>query len=294
MKIILTGGSGFLGKILLDKLSKQYEVITLGRGQSNELKADLSKEIPDLPSCDLIIHAAGKAHVVPKTEKEVKEFFKVNLQGTQNLLAGLKDLPKTFIFISSVSVYGLEEGEFISEHHPLSGTTPYAKSKIEAEKLVINWGEKNKVPVLILRLPLIVGKDAPGNLGAMVKAIQKGYYRRIGEGKARKSMVLAQDLAAFLPKWTGNSGIYNLTDGDHPTMAQLDDYLSQYLGRKVKSLPVWVLRALAKVGDIFSFFPFNTARLEKLEFSLTFSDEKARKELGWAPHPIIGNFDPRT
>lgn len=294
MKIILTGASGFLGKTLLSSLNSEFEVISVGRDKSNLIKADLSNEVPTLPYCDLIIHAAGKAHVVPKTDAEAAEFSKVNVQGTENLLSGITQLPKSLVFISSVSVYGLEQGEMISEDAPLLGSTPYAKSKILAEKLVMEWGERNKIPVLILRLPLIVGKNAPGNLGAMIRAIQRGYYRRIGQGKARKSMVLAQDIASFLPKWTGKSGIFNLTDGHHPSMSQLDDYLAQFFGKKIKSLPIGLLRLLAKIGDYFFLFPFNSSRLSKLELSLTFSDIKAQQELGWSPHSVIGHFNPKS
>lgn len=292
MKIILTGASGFLGKILFSSLCREHEVISLGRGKTNKVVADLSNEIPKLPSCDLIIHAAGKAHQVPKTDGEAAEFYHVNFQGTQHLLMGITELPKSLIFISTVSVYGLEQGEMINEDAPLLGSAPYAKSKIEAEQLVLQWGEKNSVPVLVLRLPLIVGKDAPGNLGDMIRAIQRGYYRRIGEGRAHKSMVLAEDLASFLPTWTKKSGIFNLTDGVHPSMAQIDVYLAQFFGKKVKSLPIGLLRLLAKIGDVVSFFPLNSSRLSKLELSLTFSDAKAQRELGWRPRPVVGYFNP--
>jgi len=294
MKIILTGASGFLGKILFSSLCRDYEVISLGRGKNNKVIADLTIEVPKLPSCDLIIHAAGKAHVVPKSDEEAAEFYNVNFRGTQHLLMGITKLPKSLIFISSVSVYGLEQGEMINEDAPLMGSTPYAKSKIAAEQLVLEWGERNNVPVLVLRLPLIVGKNAPGNLGAIIRAIQRGYYRRIGQGNARKSMVLAQDLASFLPTWTKKSGIFNLTDGVHPAISQLDDYLAQFFGKKVKSLPIGLLRFLAKLGDSLSFFPFNSSRLSKLELSLTFSDFKAQRELGWNPRPVIGYFDPKS
>ncbi len=293
MKYLLTGGSGFLGAIIKDKLSPKHEVISLGRSISNDIIADLSKEKAILPKVDVLIHAAGKAHIVPKTESEKAEFFKVNVEGTRNLLASIQENPRTIIFISSVAVYGLEEGELVAEDHELKGETPYAESKVKAEKLVLDWGKKNGVNVLVLRLPLIVGQNAPGNLGAIIKAIRKGYYFRFGEGKAKKSMVLADDVADFINGYGDKSGIYNLTDGEDPTMAELDQYLSEKFDRKVKPFPMGPLRILAKVGDNLKFFPLNSYRLEKLQTSLTFSSQKAVNELGWKPKPVIGNFDPR-
>jgi nucleoside-diphosphate-sugar epimerase len=291
VKILLTGGTGFLGKILKKNLEANHEVITLGRQAQNQISVDLSRDYPQLPPADMIIHAAGKAHILPKSEAEKQEFWEVNLNGTANLLQSIKSLPQIFVFISTVAVYGLEEGTDIAENSPLLGDTPYAQSKIEAENLVRNWGTANQVKVLILRLPLLVGENPPGNLGAMIKAIRGGFYRRLGVGSARKSMVLVEDLALALPDWCDKSGTYNLTDGNHPTMAELDTQLATLLGKKVKTIPIWTLRVLAKIGDLIPVFPINSYRMKKLSTHLTFSDKKAQTELNWSPRPVLENLE---
>ncbi|MFC3880889.1 NAD-dependent epimerase/dehydratase family protein [Algoriphagus namhaensis] len=290
MKILLTGASGFLGSILLEELRKNHEVISLGRGDSNQIIADLAKEKPEIPEVDILIHSAGKAHSVPKTEAEKKEFFAVNFEGTKNLIEGIKNPPKQFVFISTVAVYGLEKGELITENHDLDAVSPYGKSKIMAEQLVESWAKREGINYLILRLPLVVGANPPGNLGAMIKAIRKGYYFRLGSAESKKSMVLAEDLAQQLLKWQGHSGIYNLTDGHDPKMKELEAYLSSQFGKSVKTFPEGPLNFFAKVGDRISAFPLNSYRLEKLKHSLTFSSEKAKHELGWEPRSVIGNF----
>src|SRR5690606_24129185 len=102
---------------------------------------------------------------------------------TRNLcraLEGLGNVPKSFIFISSVAVYGLQEGEGVGENHPLNGTTPYAESKILAESWLKQWAAENNVILSILRLPLIVGPNPPGNLGAMINGIKSRKYLSIG------------------------------------------------------------------------------------------------------------------
>jgi nucleoside-diphosphate-sugar epimerase len=127
------------------------------------------------------------------------EFFNVNVIGTSNFLESLSvSIPKQFVFISSVSVYGLIEGENIDESHPLLALDPYGKSKIEAEKLVKEWCKERNVICTILRLPLVVGVNPPGNLGTMLRAIKNGYYFNIAGGNANKSMVLASDISKFL------------------------------------------------------------------------------------------------
>jgi nucleoside-diphosphate-sugar epimerase len=212
----------------------------------------------------------------------------VNVSGTKHLLKGLEaEPPKTFVFISSVAVYGKDEGLNITEKHALTGTTPYAQSKIEAEAIVQAWGKMHSVSIVILRLPLISGANPPGNLAAMAKAISAGYYVRIGKGKARKSMVAAADVTTLLPSLLGKTGVYNLCDGLNPTLMEIEDHLAKQVNKSIKSLPYWTLKLAAKIGDMLSFFPLNTVRLAKLTSSLTFSDELARKELNWNPKPAL-------
>jgi len=293
MRILLTGASGFLGGYLLRELRQHHAVTTLGRAASNDTRCDLSLSVPVLPEVDMVVHAAGKAHVVPRTDAERKAFFDVNVKGTENLIRGLhasRRRPDTVVFFSTVAVYGLEHGLGIDEDSPARGGTPYADSKIQAEELLRAWGASTGVGVLILRIPLIAGTDAPGNLGAMTRAMRRGYYLRIGDGRARKSMVNASDLARFVPALQGLEGTYNLTDGHHPSLAELDTLIAEKLGRKVRSLPDRMADLLARLGDAVPAFPFNSYRLEKLRRELTFSDEKARRELGWSPRTVLETF----
>ena len=290
MKILLTGASGFLGGHLLKRLVQENKVVTLGRAAGNDIRCDLSTAIPMLPYSEMVVHAAGKAHVVPKTDAEAKAFWEVNLTGTQHLLRALEACPQkpaTIVFFSTVAVYGLDHGTDVDEGHPTIGGTPYADSKIAAESMLREWGATHGVGIVILRIPLISGAGAPGNLGAMWKAMKRGYYLRIGDGMARKSMVNASDLAALLPTLLGREGTYNLTDGLHPSLAELDSLMARRLGRKVRSIPDGIASILARVGDRIPGFPFNSYRYEKLKRHLTFSDVKARRELGWAPVPVL-------
>ena len=293
MKIVVTGASGFLGRYILNEL--EGEVHTLGRSRSNSIQCNLDSEVPILPEVDMVIHNAGWAHRVPKTPEQERRFYEVNLFGTQNLLKGFDSngtFPKAFVYISTVAVYGLSSGNLISEKNEVKPETPYARSKFEAELLLQKWAKKHQVNLTILRLPLIAGAiQTPGNLGAMIKAIQKGYYFRIGTGQARKSIVLAQDVARLLPRLNNSSGIFNLTDGVNPSIAQLEDYLGEFFGRKIRTIFPWFLKLAARVGDVIPVFPINSYRLEKLGESLTFDDSKARAELAWNPRPVIGNLD---
>ena len=294
MKILLTGSSGFLGKHIFSYLNQEYDIYTLSRTHSS-INCNLSVIQPTLPIVDIVIHSAGMAHILPKNKNEENAFFKVNVNGTQNLLNAL-DLavlkPRFFIFISSVAVYGLNSGENINEDYPLLANDSYGKSKIETERLVNEWCVKNGIICTILRLPLLVGTNPKGNLGAMIRGIKKGYYFNIAGGTAQKSMVLAYDVAHCILKVSEIGGIYNLTDGYHPNFNELSRIISLQLGRKfVPNMPLFFAKFFAKFGDLIGEkFPINSNKLSKIISPLTFDDSKARKAFGWNPSQVIAGF----
>jgi nucleoside-diphosphate-sugar epimerase len=294
MNCLLTGANGFLGKIISSQISKTNFVFSLSRYGSN-FNFSLEKQVPDFNlQFDLVIHAAGKAHIVSKTESEKQEFYNINVVGTKNLLEGLTKtgIPKYFVFISSVSVYGKDFGNDHDENTHLGALDPYGISKIEAERIVLDWCKQHNVVCTIFRLPLVVGINPPGNLKAMINGIKHGYYFNIGGGRAKKSMVLAEDVAKSIIDASSVGGVYNLTDGCHPSFDELSNHISIQLGKgKPMNMPIWLARTIAKFGDLLgSKAPLNTNILRKITSDLTFDDIKARKAFGWNPKPILEGF----
>lgn len=291
-KLLFTGGTGFLGKNVMPLLKERYDVTTCGITPDDMIKANFVSDIPELPEkYDIVLHACGKAHVVPKTDAEKKAFFDVNYQGTVNLCKGLEKvgLPKALVFISTVAVYGCDFGDMITEDHPLDGETPYAKSKIMAEEYLTEWCNNHNVVLGILRPSLLAGKNAPGNLGSMVKGVKKGYYMNIAGGKVIKSILMADDIARILPLVAEKGGVYNVCDTFQPTFGQISESVAKQLGKgKPINIPYWMAWCMAKVGDLLgNKAPINSYKLEKMTKSLTFSNEKARKELGWEPLDVL-------
>ncbi len=294
-RLLFTGGTGFLGKNVMPLLQKEYEVTTCGITPEDMIQANLAKVVPELPQqYDIVLHSAGKAHVVPKTEEEKQLFYDINYQGTVNLCKALEQVgvPKALVFISTVAVYGCEYGEMITEEHPLNGETPYAKSKIMAEEYLTKWCSEHGVTLGILRPSLLAGKNAPGNLGAMVNGMRNGFYMNIAGGKVIKSVLMAEDIARLLPLVAEKGGVYNVCDTRQPSFGELSISVARQLGkRKPISIPYWMAWCMAKVGDLLgSKAPINSYKLEKMTRSLTFSNEKARKELGWEPMDVLENY----
>jgi len=290
MRLLITGSNGFLGRSFVKAYKNKYDLVTLSR-KNADICVDLTKDdvLGELET-DIVIHAAGKAHSVPKTIEEEKEFYDVNLEGTKRLINSLKGV-KSFVFISSVAVYGLEKGIGIDESSTLNGNTPYAKSKILAEEMLTDWSKKKNVNLLILRLPLLASKNPPGNLGDMILAIKNKKYFSINSGKARRSVVLVDDIVDWLPDHFTSNGIYNLTDGDNPSFYDLEVLISkQLVVRRPFSIPLSVAKIIGIFGDILRLSIINSNRINKMTQDLTFSSEKAKDLLSWKPNLVKNNF----
>ena len=293
--ILFTGSNGFLGKNIIPILrGNNYKVTTLDL-QDADISCDISSVPPEInKKFDIVIHAAAKAHVMPKNRLDENDFFAVNLEGTKNLCNGLERFaaPKSIIFISTVAVYGLDSGEEITEDYPLNGSTPYAKSKVQAEKFLIKWCQEHKIKLSVLRPALFAGPSPPGNLGDMINMIKKSRYFSIAGGKARKSLLMVQDIAGLIPLLASRGGIFNVCDTYHPSFRELEMLIAGQAGKTVPlSIPGVVARAAAIIGDYsHGLIPLNSAKLDKILLPLTFSNEKLKSELGWEPLSVLDNF----
>lgn len=290
-RVLLTGSSGFLGRYIYNHLLDECDLYTLNRSGSS-FNVNLAEQVPDLRNYnfDSVIHLAGLTPHRKKNYLNNSMMTKVNYCGTNNLLKGI--IPaniKNIVFISSVSVYGLSSGNLIDENMPLNYNDSYGESKARAEELIINYCKINNIRYTILRLPLVIGQNSPGTIRSMAKAIRFGYYFNINHGDAKKSMVLASDVAKYILPAASIGGIYNLTDGYHPSMGEVSEKIALQLKKKyLPNMPIGLAKAFAKTGDYLGHsFPFNSKILEKAISYLTFDDTRARFAFGWQPKRII-------
>ncbi|MGC8667533.1 MAG: NAD-dependent epimerase/dehydratase family protein [Chthonomonadales bacterium] len=306
---LVTGGTGFLGSHVVPALQAAgCGVILLVPAWEQKVRSMVGRVpilIGDLAEgdvrlgaaeFDVVLHMAGLAHRTARREEDAALFHKVNAGGTYNLMRALeraKRVPKAFILVSTVAVYGLEAGELVTEDAQRAAADPYGASKREAEDAVMRWCAQFGVRCCILRLPLVAGRRPPGNLGAMVEALRRGRYFRIGNGEARRSMVWAEDVGRILPQAALVEGAYHLTDGWHPSFCELDAALAQAMGRRPpRSVPLAAAQLLARAADVAErlskrSLPLDTLKLTKMVSTLTFSDQKARNTLGWSPSGVL-------
>ena len=299
-RALVTGGLGFLGRHVVRGLEGAgWKVIVVDRAPGPAvITADLAEEAPRLGSKRLgaVFHLAGLAHRVPRSSEEAQEFFRVNVGGTGNLLRALDENGVdvgAVVLVSTVAVYGVECGELLDEGAPRIAADPYGASKRESEDRVAEWCEERGVRCGIVRLPLVVGADPPGNLGAMLRALRRRRYLGIGDGSARRSLVLASDVAKILPSVAERGGTYHLTDGVHPSFRELESALCAAMGRSTpRRIPLGLARAGGRLADavgglVGRDLPLSSRVVSKMTSTLTFADERARRELGWRPKPVV-------
>ncbi len=259
MKILVTGASGLVGGSIVEELLRNnFEVYALGGANSkaekfgevkNFFKADITEyenlaAIADLGDVDVIIHAAGLAHQFGGRKE--KEFWKVNVLGTENVARLAADLKvKHFILISSVAVYGIKLANLennnlrtykfgFTEEAECQPQGFYARSKLESEKAAQNICADNKIALTILRLTTVIGEEDKGNVARLIKAIDKRRFFWIGEGENFKSLIYKEDVAKACLKIlrkTAGTEIFNVT-ARPSTMKEIVSEIENNLGIK--------------------------------------------------------------
>ncbi len=173
MKIFITGSSGFIGGELIKHLSGIHEIVEydLEHGQNILDYDNLEKT---MRGCDVVVHLAAIRG--PDEDKTFPDYFKVNCQGTLNVVqAAVENNIKRIIYSSSTGYYGLERGvpyvkpikesnAVITQHLKVEDLDcrdcdiAYSTSKVIAEQILANYGLRKKIEVIILRLGPIGAK----------------------------------------------------------------------------------------------------------------------------------------
>lgn len=256
-------------------------VVTLGRGEHNDVRADLIREVPEIPGDVItVFHLVGSCFCPDPRG--------VNVSATRNLLAALDGKQvKNLVYFSSTEVYGRAEGENWSEADIVDPRTPVGYAKQAAEEMVREWCGARGVACTILRLPPVVGTGMKGPLGEMVKRIYRGSYHHIAGNEARISVVHAVDVARACVDLAGKDGVFNLTDGVNPTVHDLAEALSRRLkDKKIMTLSQKRAARWARFNDFIPGAWMNRGELRRMTTSLTFSGDKAIDALGYKPHSV--------
>lgn len=262
MKTIVTGGAGFIGSQLVDRLlGDGHEVTVLdnfstGRAENlahqqseRRLKvveadvADLAKILPYFQDADWVFHLAALADIVPSIQCPDK-YFHANVDGTFSVLeAARQSGVKRFVYAASSSCYGIPDKYPTPETAEIRPEYPYALTKYLGEQLVMHWGKVYKLSVVSLRFFNVYGPRSrtSGTYGAvfgvfLAQKLAGRPFTVVGDGTQTRDFTYVTDVAdAFI--CTAKSGIaneiFNVGSGDTYSV----NYLVELLGGEVIYIP---------------------------------------------------------
>lgn len=299
MKLLVTGTNGFVGRLLLQKLLDfpNIQLNLVIRKRANLLIDDRINYffIDDiatehswdqmLEGCDVVIHVAGRAHILKDTvANSLSEFRKINRDVTVNLAkqAAAKGV-KRFIFLSTIGVHGAETfGVPINEETLCDPKTPYTRSKFEAEVELFKLAETTNMEIVIIRPPLVYAADAPGNFGKLLKLVSKQIILPFGSLNNKRSFISRDNLVDFIccciDHPMAKNQAFVIADNDYISTCDLVNYLRKGMGvsSKVIPFPISVMQLFCKILRKEGVF-------KQLYCSLEIDNSKAKRLLAWEP-----------
>lgn len=305
MKTLVTGATGFIGTHLVKALlEKGRDIRCLVRKTSNTKKMEnLGVELyygdlmdkrsleNGVKGVNIIYHLAGEVY-----SARAGKFHRNNVEGTKNLLEVCynNDIVK-FIYLSSAAAVGQNprRGSLVNEESPCHPTNIYGKSKRAAEKVLLEGFDIHKVPIVIIRPPIVYGPGQPPVLTRLFSTIQNGQFKIIGDGNNLKSFCYIDNLIQGLllaeesEKSVGRT--YFISDNDTYTMNKIAQAIAieegvviskKRLPSFISSLSGYLLTILEKFFGIYSIFLFS---LKILTVDHGCDISRAKEELGYYP-----------
>ena len=260
-KCIVTGGAGFIGSNLTEKLVSLGHKVTvidnLSTGRKSNLKKIINKikfvksDISNLNSLsdnifrniDWVFHIAGIADIVPSIETPVK-YYNSNVTGTLNILEkSRKHKVQKFIYAASASCYGIPINFPTNENSEIKPEYPYALSKYLGEQLVMHWAKIYSMPNISLRFFNVYGPKSrtTGAYGAMfgvflAQKLKNKPLTIVGDGKQTRDFIHVYDLVDAIIKCAQKSKtnrIFNVASGSETSVNKI----ASIIGGKTVKIP---------------------------------------------------------
>jgi nucleoside-diphosphate-sugar epimerase len=206
-RLLVTGANGFLGsEIVRQAIRSNLQVRASDKGpfcstpdvdyQSSDILESRTLSVVCSNGVTHVIHAAGLAHVFDRDSMSPEQFSLINEIGTKNVISAAAAAGVGhFILISSVSVYGPYTKGMYDENTPCNPVGPYALSKYNAELRAIEIAGESGMALTTLRLATLYGEGDPGNVGRLMRTLDRGRFLWIGDGSNRKSLLYKGDAA---------------------------------------------------------------------------------------------------
>ena len=299
MRVLITGGSGFLGiNLVRYLLSKGIEEILIfdllpfdypEKDRVTEIIGDIrDAELVEnsLKKVDIVIHAAA---ALPLYKKE--DIFSTDIDGTRNILAAAeKHGVKRVIHISSTAVYGIPDHHPIYEHDKLDGVGPYGQAKIAAEEVCVEY-RKRGLCVPIIRPKSFIGPERLGVFALLYDWAKDGKnFPMIGNGQNRYQLLDVEDLCEAIwlvmtERIEVANDTYNIGAKVFTTMKE--DYQAVLdragFGKKIICFPAWPAITALRILEFLHLSPLYKWVYETASRDSFVSIQKAEKNLRYAP-----------
>lgn len=292
---IITGGSGYFGSLLRDRLRARGRGVRIfdlvdadDRLHDVEFaQGDIRDEARVRAACaggDAVYHCVAQVPLA----KDKALFESVNIRGTENLLkAACEQKVRKVIYVSSSAVFGAPKSNPVTETTPPSPAEAYGRAKREGELLCARYSESG-LDVTMIRPRTIMGHGRLGIFQMLFEWIREGYNVPVlGRGDNVYQFVHADDLAdaCILAADRPGAAVYNCGAEKFGTMRQVLEHLCAHAktGSKVRGVPMAPAVALMQFTSALGLSPLGPYHALMYGKSLYFDITKAKTELGWRP-----------
>ena len=307
MTVLLTGGTGFLGSHVAERLSKTGRPVRALVRKTSDTKFlkglsgvelvegavdDRESFLRAAEGATAIVHVAGLVKA-----RSAEEFFRVNTEGTKNALDAARRAGsslKRFVLVSSLAAAGPSdaEGRPVSSDAEPRPVTHYGKSKLAAERAALS--AKHELPITILRPPAIYG-PRDREILAFFKALKVGVLPYMGSTKNKLSMIYGEDCAhacvAAIDADLPSGSTFFLDDGVTYTFEDLITHAEHALGKRAWlrfPIPRSVIKTAALASELYGKATNKAVMLTRDKCNELFDQwvcdsAAAQKALGWRP-----------
>jgi nucleoside-diphosphate-sugar epimerase len=245
-RVLITGKNSYVGTNVEKWLMKEPDKYYV---ESISVRGDEWKSF-DFSKFDVVLHVAGIAHIKER-KKNSELYFIINRDLTFEIakISKINDI-KQFIFLSSMSVYGIDRG-VINKDTIENPKTAYGKSKFEAEKKILNL-ENSSFKVAILRPPMIYGKMCKGNYSKLAKFAKKTPFF-LGVNNKR-SMIYMDNLSELIKQLiiNRNFGVFLPQNNEYVSTSTLVNLIATIHGNKIT-----IINLFNPILKLFKFSNFN-------------------------------------